>query len=162
VGYSRSNQRNSHEIAVPKTVGSILRQKGNDVWSVSPDATVYDAIEMMARKRIGALIVLDGPTLVGIISERDYTRKVILQGRASKETAVREIMTAPVQSVTPNRTVDEAMRIMSAGQIRHLPVVDGSRVVGVVSIGDLVRKLLSTQGEMIRHLQEYITGRKHP
>jgi CBS domain-containing protein len=147
---------------VPKTVGSILQQKGSDVWSVSPDATVYEAIEMMAGRGVGALVVLDGTLLVGIISERDYTRKVILQGRSSKDTAVREIMSTPVQSVAPDRTVDEAMRIMSASQVRHLPVVDEGKVVGVISLGDLVRRILSVQGEMIRHLQEYITGKKHP
>ena len=147
---------------MPKTVGSILQQKGSDVWSVSPDATVYEAIEMMAGRGVGALVVLDGTLLVGIISERDYTRKVILQGRSSKDTAVREIMSTPVQSVAPDRTVDEAMRIMSASQVRHLPVVDEGKVVGVISLGDLVRRILSVQGEMIRHLQEYITGKKHP
>jgi CBS domain-containing protein len=147
---------------VPKTVGSILRQKGCDVWSVSPDATVYSAIEMMADKGIGAVLVLDGETLLGIVSERDYTRKVILQGRSSKDTRVREIMTSPVQTVALNRTADDAMRIMTVNGIRHLPVVEEGKVVGVVSLGDLVRKILSTQGETIQHLQEYITGRKPP
>jgi CBS domain-containing protein len=147
---------------VPDTVASILQQKGCEIWSVSPDASVYEAIEMMAAKSVGALLVLAGDTLVGIISERDYTRKVILQGRLSKETAVRDIMTSPVHFVTPAHTVDDGMWIMSANGVRHLPVVEGERVVGVVSLGDLVRRILSTQGETIQHLQEYITGRKFP
>jgi CBS domain-containing protein len=147
---------------VPETVASILRQKGHEVWSVSPDASVYEAIEMMANRSVGALLVLAGDTLVGIISERDYTRKVILQGRLSKETAVRDIMTSPVHFVTLAHTVDDGMRIMSTNGVRHLPVIEGERVVGVVSLGDLVRRILSAQGETIQHLQEYITGRKPP
>ena len=147
---------------MPETVASILRQKGHEVWSVSPDASVYEAIEMMADRSVGALLVLAGDTLVGIISERDYTRKVILQGRLSKETAVRDIMTSPVHFVTPAHTLDDGMRIMTTNGVRHLPVLEGERVVGLVSLGDLVRRILSTQGETIQHLQEYITGKKPP
>jgi CBS domain-containing protein len=147
---------------VPETVGSILRQKGCEVWSVGPETSVYQAIEMMADKGVGAVLVLAGETLLGIVSERDYTRKVILQGRSSKDTRVREIMTSPVHSVALHCTADDAMRIMTVNGIRHLPVVEEGKVVGVVSLGDLVRKILSTQGETIQHLQEYITGRKPP
>ena len=147
---------------MPETVASILRQKGHEVWSVSPDASVYEAIEMMADRSVGALLVLAGDTLVGIISERDYTRKVILQGRLSKETAVRDIMTSPVHFVTPAHTLDDGMRIMTTNGVRHLPVLEGERVIGLVSLGDLVRRILSTQGETIQHLQEYITGKKPP
>ena len=147
---------------MPETVASILRQKGHEVWSVSPDASVYEAIEMMADRSVGALLVLAGDTLVGIISERDYTRKVILQGRLSKETAVRDIMTSPVHFVTPAHTLDDGMRIMTTNGVRHLPVLEGERVVGLVSLGDLVRRILSMQGETIQHLQEYITGKKPP
>ena len=147
---------------MPKTVGSVLREKGGGVWSIGPDATVYSAIEMMADKGVGALMVLAGETLLGVVSERDYTRKVILQGRSSKDTLVREIMTSPVHSVNPHRTLDDAMRIMTVNGIRHLPVVEGEKVVGVVTLGDLVKKVVSIQGETIQHLQEYLTGRKHP
>jgi CBS domain-containing protein len=141
------------------TVSSILRDKGHDVWSVSPDESVFHAISLMADKGIGALVVIAGETLVGIISERDYTRKVVLQGKSSKDTPVRDIMTSPVVSVTLDHTVDDCMRIVTAKRIRHLPVLQGEKVVGVVSIGDLVRKVISTQGETIQYLQEYIVGR---
>ena len=131
------------------TVTSILRHKGHDVWSVSPDDSVFQAMSLMADKDIGALVVISGEGLVGIVSERDYARKVVLQGRSSKNTPVRDIMTSPVVSVSPNHTVDECMRIVTAKRIRHLPVVQGEKVVGVVSIGDLVQRVISTQGETI-------------
>jgi CBS domain-containing protein len=141
------------------TVGSILQYKGHDVWSVGPDESVFQAISLMADKGVGALVVIAGETLVGIISERDYARKVALQGRTSKDTPVRDIMTSPVVSVSPNQTVDECMRIVTAKRIRHLPVVQQGKVVGVVSIGDLVQRVISTQGEIIQYLHEYIVGR---
>jgi len=144
---------------MPDTVGSILRDKGHHVWSVSPDASVYQAIGLMADKGIGALVVIAGETLVGIISERDYARKVALQGKSSKDTPVKDIMTSPVLSVSPNHTVDDCMRIVTTNRIRHLPVVQGEKVVGVVSIGDLVQRVISTQGETIQYLHEYIVGR---
>jgi CBS domain-containing protein len=114
----------------------------------------------MADKGIGALVVIAGETVVGIISERDYARKVVLQGKSSKDTPVRDIMTSPVVSVSPNHTIDDCMRIVTAKRIRHLPVVQGERVVGVVSIGDLVQRVISTQGETIQYHQEYIVGRR--
>ena len=141
------------------TVNSILRHKGRQVWSVSPDESVFQAVSLMADKDIGALVVIAGETPVGIISERDYARKVVLQGRSSQNTPVRDIMTSPVVSVSPNHTVDECMRIVTAKRIRHLPVVQDEKVVGVVSIGDLVQRVISTQGETIQYLQEYIVGR---
>ena len=141
------------------TVSSILQHKGNHVWSVSPDESVFQAISLMADKGIGALVVIAGDTLVGIISERDYARKIVLEGKSSKDTPVRDIMTSPVVSVRPDHTVDECMRIVTSRRIRHLPVVQGERVVGVVSIGDLVQRVISTQGETIQYLQEYIVGR---
>ena len=141
------------------TVGSILRYKGHDVWSVSPDDSVFEAMCLMAEKDIGALVVIAGETLVGIVSERDYARKVVLQGKSSKDTPVSEIMTSPVVSVGPDHSVDDCMRIVTTERIRHLPVVQGTQVVGVVSIGDLVRSVISTQGETIQYLQEYIVGR---
>ena len=141
------------------TVSSILRDKGHDVWSVSPDESVLQAICLMADKEVGALVVLDGETLVGIISERDYARKVVLQGKSSKDTQVRHIMASPVVSVSPDHTVDDCMRIVTTRRIRHLPVVQSEKVIGVVSIGDLVRRVISRQVETIQYLQEYIVGR---
>jgi CBS domain-containing protein len=143
---------------MPETVASILRDKGSDVWSTRPDASVYDAIALMAGKSVGALIVLDDGLLVGILSERDYARKVILQGRSSKDTQVAEIMASPVFTVRPSSTVYECMELVTAKRIRHLPVVDDNKVVGIVSIGDLVRKIVAAQRETIQHLHEYIAG----
>ena len=141
------------------TVASILQSKGHDVWSVRPDESVFQAISLMADKGVGALVVIAAETLVGIISERDYARKVVLHGKSSKDTPVRDIMTSPVVSVSPDQTVDDCMRLVTARRIRHLPVVQGEKVVGVVSIGDLVQRVISTQGETIQYLQEYIVGR---
>jgi CBS domain-containing protein len=141
------------------TVASILRYKGHDVWSVNPDASVFQAISLMADRGIGSLVVIADDRLVGIISERDYARKVVLQGKSSKETRVRDIMTSPVLSVGPSHTVDDCMRIVTTKRIRHLPVVDGEKVIGIVSIGDLVRRVIATQGDTIQYLQEYIVGR---
>jgi CBS domain-containing protein len=142
-----------------ETVTSILRYKGNRVWSVSPDESVFEAIRLMAEKGIGALVVIADETLVGIISERDYARKVVLQGKSSKDTPVRDIMTRQVVSVSPEETIDDCMRLVTANRIRHLPVVLGGKVVGVVSIGDLVQRVIAAQGETIQFLQEYIVGR---
>jgi CBS domain-containing protein len=141
------------------TVRSILRDKGHDVWSVSPDDSVLQAIRLMAERGIGALLVMEGGTLVGMMSERDYARKVVLLGKSSKDTPVRVIMSNPVVFVGLNDTVDECMRIVTTRRIRHLPVVQGETVVGVVSIGDLVRRIISIQGETIQYLEGYIVGR---
>jgi CBS domain-containing protein len=142
------------------TVNSILRHKGHQIWSVSPDDSVLQAIRLMADKGIGALVVIAGEALVGIISERDYARKVVLQGKSSKDTPVSDIMSSPVVTVGPDHTVDDCMRIVTAKRIRHLPVVRDEKVVGVISIGDLVRRIISTQGETIQYLEEYIVGRR--
>jgi CBS domain-containing protein len=139
-------------------VSALLQHKGNDIWSVGPDDSVYSAIEKMSQRGVGALLVMSGEQLAGIMSERDYTRKVILQGRSSRETKVREIMTSQLAVVSSDQTVEECMRIMTDRRVRHLPVVDGGRVRGVLSIGDLVKWTISAQRETINHLNAYITG----
>ena len=139
-------------------IGSLLGAKGGAIFSIEPSATVFDAIARMAECGVGALLVLDGDRLAGIVSERDYTRKVILKGRSSKEERVEEIMTSDVISATPEQTVEEAMRLMTNRHIRHLPITDNGRVVGVVSIGDLVKWTISAQEETIEHLTRYIAG----
>lgn len=142
-----------------ETVRMILKNKGNYVWSLPPDRTVYEAITMMAEKSVGTIVVLSGEQLVGIISERDYARKVVLKGKLSKETLVSEIMSSPVTTVDPDRTADECMRLMTEKRIRHLPVMDQGQLVGVVSIGDLVKAIVSVQAETIQCLSDYIGGK---
>ena len=144
-----------------ETIGWILGNKSGSIWSIAPEATVYDALAMMAEREVGALLVMSGGKLVGIISERDYARKIILQGRSSKETTVEEIMTGAMYTVTPEDTIDECMRIMTHHRIRHLPVFDGEKLVGVISIGDLVNAIISEQARTIDHLHTYI-GANYP
>lgn len=141
-----------------ETVASVLKIKGRQVFSIGPDENVYDAIGMMASHRVGVLLVMAASDLVGIISERDYTWKVILKGHSSKETLVRQIMCQPVIAVTPEHTVEQCLRIMTRHRIRHLPVVQGRTVLGLVSIGDLVNSLLSMQAHTIDQLETYITS----
>jgi CBS domain-containing protein len=140
------------------SVRLVLKQKGQDIWYVSPEACVYDAIEIMAEKYVGALLVVADGNLVGVVSERDYARKVILQGKSSKQTQVKEIMTSPAIFVTPDHTVEESMRIMTEKHIRHLPVVEDGKILGVVSIGDLVKWMISAQQQTISQLHSYITN----
>jgi CBS domain-containing protein len=140
------------------TVRLVLKQKGQNVWHVSPDGCVYDAIEIMADKHVGALLVISEGNLVGVVSERDYARKVILQGKSSKQTQVKEIMTSPAIFVTPDQTVEDSMRVMTDKHIRHLPVVEDGIILGVVSIGDLVKWMISAQQQTISQLHNYITS----
>lgn len=140
------------------TISEILHFKGSNAWSVSPDTTVFDAIKLMAEKNVGALLVTSENQLAGIISERDYTRKVVLKGRSSRDTAVKEILSSNVIQVSPSHTVEECMRLMTDHHIRHLPVLEGEKVVGVVSIGDLVNWIISAQTSTIQQLQTYIAG----
>jgi len=140
------------------SVSEILHHKGANVWSISPEATVYAAVQMMAEKNVGALLVMEHDKLVGIISERDYTRKVVLKGRSSKDTAVKEILSDHVVRISPAETVEECMRLMTSHRIRHLPVLDGDKVLGVVSIGDLVNWIITAQTATIEQLQTYIAG----
>ena len=140
------------------SVGTILAQKGSAVWSIAPNAMVFDAIQLMADKNVGALPVVDNGQLVGMISERDYTRKVSLKGKSSKETPVREIMTPEPVTVNVADTVSECMRVMTDSRIRHLPVMEGEKMIGLVSLGDLVRGIISAQTATIEALEKYITG----
>jgi CBS domain-containing protein len=143
-----------------KRVRDILAAKGRQVWSVEPNATVFQALEQMAEKNVGALVVLEGERLVGIFSERDYARKIILEGKSSKQTPVREIMSTEVACVDLERTIEECMGLMTHRRIRHLPVLEGDRLTGIVSIGDVVNAIISEQETMIRDLEDYITVRR--
>jgi CBS domain-containing protein len=140
------------------TIGAVMQTKRGVVWSTRPSASVFEAIELMAEKEVGALVVMENDELVGIVSERDYARKVVLQGRLSKETPVAEIMSCPVVCVSPQHTVGECMRVVTDQRIRHLPVMENGEVVAVVSIGDLVNWVILEQETTIRHLEAYISG----
>ncbi|UCG51979.1 MAG: CBS domain-containing protein [Candidatus Latescibacterota bacterium] len=140
------------------TVRELLETKGSVVWSIAPGASVFEAVKMMAEKSIGALVVMDGSDVVGIISERDYARKVMLKGRESKNTSCRDIMTSDVLVVSPERTLDECMALMTEKRIRHLPVVDDGRLTGIVSVGDCVKAIVSKQEFIIAQLENYIRG----
>lgn len=144
---------------MPEPVFQILNRKSTAIWSVPPDATVYQAIDLMAQKGIGAVLVLTEGRLVGIVSERDYARKVVLRGRNSKETAVREIMSSPVFTISAELRTDECMRLVTERRIRHLPVTERDQVIGIVTIGDLVKSIISEQAETIEQLTSYIQGR---
>jgi CBS domain-containing protein len=141
------------------TVRQLLERKGTEIWSISPDASVFDAIQLMAEKSIGALLVIDKGELVGIISERDYARKVILKGRSSKKTPVKDIMTEKVLYVPPSRSLEECMALMTERRIRHLPVIDDGRLAGVFSVGDVIKAMISEQEFIIDQLESYIKGR---
>lgn len=140
------------------TVRQILKEKGSDIWSVEPGDTVFDAIQQMARKGIGALLVLEDGKLCGVFSERDYARKVILEGRSSRETQVGEICTRDVVTLSPRATADEGLALMTKKRIRHLPVVEDGELLGVVSIGDLVNAVIGDQQQLIEQLERYVSG----
>jgi CBS domain-containing protein len=145
------------KIAYP--ISSVLYQKNPVLWSVSPESTVFDAIKLMAEKNIGALLVMaaDGQ-LAGVFTERDYSRKIALQGKSSKETRIKEVMVDKIITVTAEDTVEDCMRLMTENRVRHLPVVEGAKVVGIVSIGDLVNWIISTQNAAIEQMEQYIAG----
>ena len=141
-----------------KRIQTLLKKKGYDVWRIAPDASVYDAIHLMAEKGVGALIVMDGQKLVGVISERDYARKIILEGRSSENTKISEIMSAEVITVAPDNRIEECMAIMTERRIRHLPVLDGDELLGVISLGDLVKYIIAEQQFVIEQMERYIAG----
>ncbi len=137
-----------------QTVRHILEVKGTDVWSIGPNATVFDALRMMADKDVGALLVMEDDKVVGIISERDYARKIILHGKSSKETLVREIMSTSLYTIHPDQTVEEAMELMTNKRVRHLPVMEGDKLVGMISIGDVVKNIIYRQREIIKSMSQ--------
>ncbi len=141
-----------------ESVNQVLQTKGHEIWSVTPEILVFDALKLIADKNVGALLVLEGDKLVGIFSERDYARKVILRGKASTDTPVREIMSLQVFYVRPEQTIEECMALMTDRRIRHLPVLENDNVVGVISIGDVVKAIISEQEFTIKQLENYITG----
>lgn len=148
-----------HHMTTTGTIGCILHHKGASVWIIPPDATVFEAIQVLAKKNIGALPVMDGDKLIGIFSERDYTRKVALEGKTSQKTKVRDILTTDVAVVSPHDTVDDAMRLMTERRVRHLPVMEDGKMVGFVSIGDMVNWIISAQTAAIDQLEAYVAGR---
>jgi CBS domain-containing protein len=139
-----------------KTIRQIIKLKGHNIWTISPAARVFDALQVMAEKDIGALLVVDGKTLVGVFSERDYARKVILKGKSSKNTRISEIMSSPPIFIEPDNTIEQGLALMSAKHIRHLPVLEDNQMLGIVTIGDLVKILIDEQKMTIDHLERYI------
>ena len=140
-------------------VSQILQNKGNQVWSVTPETTIYETLELMAEKNVGAVLVLEEGHIAGIFSERDYARKVSLQGKSSRDTSIADVMTSPVISVRPGLSIDKCMRLMTDRKFRHLPVVANDQLVGIISIGDVVNAIINEQGIIINHLEDYITGK---
>ena len=140
------------------TIGQLLESKGKDIWTIAPNATVFEGLRIMAKRNVGALLVIDKDNLVGIFSERDYARKVILEGKSSKDTAVGELMTKDVYYIDPKNTLQESMAVMTARHIRHMPVLDKDRLVGMVTLGDVVKQIIAEQEFTIRELEKYISG----
>ncbi|HVN54571.1 MAG TPA: CBS domain-containing protein [Anaerolineaceae bacterium] len=144
------------------TVRNLLEIKGKDIWSVGPDATVYEALRLMADKDIGALVVMQGDQMVGIVSERDYARKIILHGKSSRDTLVREVMTSRVFTIHPDQTIEEVMELMTKKRVRHLPVTEGDQLIGVISIGDVVKDVIYHQRKVISSLEDKVYKREQP
>lgn len=142
------------------TVRHILQIKGTDIWTIGPEETVFEALRTMAKKDVGALVVMENDHMVGIISERDYARKVILQGRSSRDTKVREIMTSNVHTVHPDQTVEECMELMTRYRVRHLPVIENDRLIGVISIGDVLYNIIQRQRQLISKLEDKVMGKE--
>jgi CBS domain-containing protein len=140
------------------TVRSVLQSKGSDIWSTAPDTLVFDALKVMAEKNVGALLVMEGNQLIGIFSERDYARKIVLKGESSHNIAIRNVMTSGVISVTPDQSIEDCMALMTGKHIRHLPVLENSKIVGLISIGDVVKAIISQHEDTIKQLENYITG----
>jgi len=148
-----------YPMKIAGNIRELLTHKPTVLWSVGPEMMVYDAIQLMADKNVGALLIMSGGSLLGIVSERDYTRKVVLKGKSSKQTAVRDIVSTPVVTATPQDTVEECMRLMTENRIRHLPVVDAGKVIGIISIGDLVNWTISAQNIALNQMEGFISGR---
>ncbi len=146
---------------ITESIRTILKSKSPEIWSLPPDATVYQAVALMNDKNIGAVLIMEGDALLGIMSERDYTRKVVLKDRSSNDTTVREIMSSPVVSTSPECTLEDCMRLVTSKRVRHLPVLDQGKLIGIVSIGDLVNAIISAQSDTIHQLEGYISG-KYP
>ena len=144
-----------------KTVSHLLRTKGGDVWRVKPETSAYTALQLMADKNVGAVLVFEAKNLVGVFSERDYARKVVLEGKSSRYTPIREIMTPIVATVLPEHSIEDCMELMTDKRVRHLPVLENARVVGVISIGDVVKSLIDEQAFIIGQLEQYIAGSVH-
>jgi CBS domain-containing protein len=140
------------------TAKQVLKEKGHDIWSTTPDSSVYDALKLMSEKNVGALLVMEGEELIGIISERDYARKVILRGRSSLQTPVKEIMTEKIVTIDPDQPMTECMKLMTDKRVRHLPVMEDEKLVGVISIGDVVKEIIADQKSFIQSLVNYIEG----
>lgn len=158
-GARRNNYKIHHwRTEFMKSLKQILDAKGHEVWTIAPDALVFDAVSLMAEKKVGALLVKDGETLVGIISERDYARKIALQGRSSRDCLVSEIMTKRVIFAQPDETVEQCMALMTEKRIRHLPVIENGKLLGIISVGDLVKAIIEDQQFVIDQLVRYITG----
>lgn len=141
-----------------KTVGDIIQTKGSEVWTIPPEMIVFDALKIMADKNVGALVVLDGAEVAGILSERDYARKVILHGKSSRELKAREIMSATVFFVSPEQNIEDCMALFTDKRVRHLPVLQNNQLIGIISIGDVVKAVIAEQEYTIKHLENYITG----
>jgi CBS domain-containing protein len=139
-------------------ISTLLHHKTAEVWSIAPEATVFEAIKLMAEKNIGSLLVMSGGKLLGVFTERDYSRKIALQGKSSKDTRVREIISTQVVSVTPQHSIEDCMKLMTENRVRHLPVLEGEKVVGIISIGDLVNWIISAQSAAIAQMEQYIAG----